>query len=156
VVVRELLVNALVHRPYTREAFDLATVSGAIWISITGLLPLTAIVLAKIEYGSVFREIRFRTAVLLLCCLGIGVTGFFFYKNYASFGRTNSQVRKLISPTNYIGGTIRYFQKQAMANRPFEVIDPNARLEACDVPNPTVFIMIVGETARAMNFSLNG
>ena len=65
-------------------------------------------------------------------------------------------IKKLISPTNYIAGTIRYFQKQAIANRPFTRLDDDAALENCEAPYPIVFIMVVGETARSMNFSLNG
>lgn len=138
------------------EAFDLVSLSSAIWIFFTGFIPAIVIVFTRIEYGSFFRELKYRTIATLLCCLCIGLTITFLYKNYASFGRNNLQVRKLISPINYIGGTFRYFQKQALANRPFETLDPNAKADSCGSPYPTVFIMIVGETARAMNFSLNG
>lgn len=62
----------------------------------------------------------------------------------------------MINPTNYISGTVSYYKQKALANRQFARLDEKAKLMPYEDAAPTVFILVVGETARSMNFSLNG
>ncbi|WAW10090.1 phosphoethanolamine--lipid A transferase [Oxalobacter vibrioformis] len=139
-----------------REAMDLVTLKLVFWVLITGILPVVLLWMTRIRYQSQLKEIRNRFLTVALCAAVIGIIAVVFYKNHASFGRNHHRMIRLVSPTNYINGTIKYFSKEALAKRQFEILDKKARLAPFADPYPTVFILIVGETARAANFSLNG
>lgn len=138
------------------EVKDLITPKSVTWLTLLGLVPALLLLKIKIVYRPFLREVLGRLArcgVLLLCLL---VLLPFVYKSYASFGRNHNQVRRLVNPLNYLYATVRYFQLEAQARRPFVKLDE----QAAHVPYPdeerTVFVLVLGETARAMNFSLNG
>lgn len=65
-------------------------------------------------------------------------------------------MRRLVIPHNYIYATIRYFQIEAQHRRPFTKLDKDAKHIPYPDEKKTVFVLVLGETARAQNFSLNG
>ena len=140
----------------TREAFDLITFSGLVWVFITGIIPSLFIVATKIEYQSSWKEIIKRVANILLALLIIGCFAAISYKEYASFSRNNREVRKIINTINYTYSTVHYFLVQSQADRTFKRLDENALLVPFEDPNITVLVIVLGETARAKNFSLYG
>lgn len=140
----------------SREAFDLITLGLLAWVLMLGILPAIALFFIKIEYKPFFKELQRGTFVLLVCFSTTAVLAFAFYKDYASFGRNNREVRKLINPANHIYALVRYFQIEALAKRQFMRLDENAKLVPFEDPYPTVFVLVLGETARALNFSLGG
>lgn len=140
----------------SREALDLITVSGMLWVFITGVIPAILIGLCHVRFSPLWKEVRRRLILVtctLLLTLGIGIIT---YKDYASFGRNNRSVTKILNTANYINGTYKYGRKQMLANRQFIILDSKARL--MDVPDTAkaVLVYMVGETARAQNFSLGG
>jgi lipid A ethanolaminephosphotransferase len=139
-----------------REALDLVTLPGLTLVFITGLIPAAAIAAARIEYQSWGREIIRRSVCLLAALAAVAGFAAASYKEYAAFGRNNSEVKKLLNTVNYTQSTIRYFQLRARANKTFRQLDQDALLVPFEDPHRTVLVFIVGETARAGNFSLYG
>jgi lipid A ethanolaminephosphotransferase len=143
-------------KPTPAEVKDLITLRSVLWLTVLGIVPAVMLARIKILFKPFWKETlgRLKRCGLLLLCLLIFLP--FVYKEYASFGRNNNQVRRLVSPLNYIYATVRYFQIEHQKKRPFTKLDEAAE----HVPYPdeakTVFILVLGETARAMNFSLNG
>lgn len=139
-----------------REAMDLMTVSGGVWVFVSGVLPAVWLWTRVIRYQPLSREIVHRllrsAAALALVALFAATS----YKEYASFGRNNPTVRKMLNTINYTYSTVRYFQKKAQSNRTFQILDKNAHLDPYEDPDITLFIIMIGETARAQNFALNG
>ncbi len=140
----------------TREALDLVTFTGFLWVSITGVILAILIAFTKIRYNSFLKELTKRLICIVIMLLIIGAFAMTSYKEYASFGRNNRDVRKLLNTINYTYSTVRYFQILASANREFKILDNNAELVPFEDPHKTVLIFILGETARAKNFSLYG
>ncbi len=140
----------------TREAFDLVTFSGFLWVLLTGIIPSVLIALIKIEYKSWGKEILQRLLCVFAVLLVVGGFLAVSYKEYASFGRNNRDVRKIINTVNYTYSTVRHFQRQVSANREFKQLDENALLVPFEDPHITVLVLILGETARAKNFSVYG
>ena len=140
----------------SREAFDLITVSSLLWIFLTGILPALIISFLHIQYQSFSKEIIRRFLCVLISLIFIAGFAITSYKEYASFGRNHRDIRKLINTINYTYSTFRYFKKQALTNREFKRLDENALRVPFEDPHITVLIFIVGETARAKNFSLYG
>jgi lipid A ethanolaminephosphotransferase len=140
----------------TREAFDLITLPSVLWVVVTGVMPACFITLIKIKYDSLGREVFKRAVKMATSLMIIGVFALTSYKQYASFGRNNREVRKLLNTINYTYSTVRYFQLQAQADRQFKILDENAKLVPFEDPHLTVLVFILGETARTVNFSLFG
>lgn len=139
-----------------REAADLITLHAAFYILIVGILPAVLVYRTHIEFASFGKEIRRR---LLLFMLGFSVVGAFAavsYKEYASFGRNNKQVRYYINTFNYIYAVGRYYKRTADAKREFVILDKSPQTIPTQDGKPRVIVLIVGETARAQNFSLYG
>ena len=139
-----------------REAFDYVNPSGFLWLLFSGLIPSVLVLKSKVVFPPILKEIRNRSLALLVCLLLLGLMAVTLYKEYVIFGRKNRQITRLINPVNYIYGTWRYFQRQALAKREFVRIDEDVRHASFEDEYITVFVVVVGETARAMNFSLNG
>lgn len=139
-----------------REALDFFSLSGLIWVALTGLLPAALLIRARIIFKLALKELGFRLVMIFICLAAIGLIAALSFKEYAVFGRNNKNVTRLINPTNYVYATVRYFQRQALANREFVRLDEDVSLDPYQDDYPTVFILVLGETARAGNFSLNG
>jgi lipid A ethanolaminephosphotransferase len=139
-----------------REAFDLITFNSILWVFITGVIPAALVAFTKVQYSTWGKEIIKRLLCILLTIFII--TGFAAasYKEYVSFGRNNRDARKILNTVNYTYSTFRYVQKQLAADKQFKKLDENALLVPFADPHPTVLILILGETARAKNFSLYG
>ena len=150
----DMIRNALETNP--REALDLVTFSAVTWVVTSGVVPAILLVFTRIEYPRFWKECRFRFFACLVSAGVIGLIAAVFFKEYAAFGRNHHEMPRLINPTNYLYATVRYYHFKSLANRSFTRLDETAKLVPYEDAAPTVFILIVGETARSMNFSLNG
>lgn len=79
-----------------------------------------------------------------------------YYANYAAVGRNNSGLVAYITPYKFIDASSKYIKRNFLSSPPsFTLLDQNPSIE--DESNtPKVTVLVVGETARAQNFSLNG
>ena len=140
----------------TREALDLMTSGSVLWVVLGGVIPAVLLLFTRIEYRSFWKECRFRILAITGCLAMTGIIAALFFKEYAAFGRNHRDLPRLINPTNYVYATARYLHLQSMVNRQLQRLDEAARLAPYKDAAPTVFILVVGETARSANFSLNG
>ncbi|EEO27074.1 phosphoethanolamine transferase [Oxalobacter paraformigenes] len=140
----------------SREAFDLVTFHAISWVVLGGVIPSLFLLFTKIEYHVFRKECRIRLSAIFGCALVIGGIAALFFKEYAAFGRNHREMPRLINPVNYLHATVRYYRLQSLVNRQLQRLDETAKLVPYEDAAPTVFIMIVGETARSANFSLNG
>lgn len=135
-----------------REASDFFTLTGFLWVFATGIVPAIVLLMTKIEFTPARQELKKRLrsvgAVLALA----GVSAALSYKDIVAVGRNHRAARKIINTVNYVYSTARYLRK--LKKRPFTVLEEN--IPAVRHQTPRVLVLIVGETARAANFSLNG
>lgn len=139
-----------------REALDLLTPSAAVWTLLLGVAPAVLVCRAEIRYARPWAEVKRRLALVPLCLIAAVALVGLSYKEISSFGRNNSEIRKLINPSCYFYATFRYFQYRFAAKREFQLLDPEAMRVPSKDSAHTVFVMVVGETARAANFGLSG
>ncbi|MFP6862484.1 phosphoethanolamine transferase [Pseudomonas sp.] len=80
------------------------------------------------------------------------------YQPYASLIRNHREVRLMLVPSNVVGAVHGYLKRELTAPVTLEVVGADAhRISAVGVTHrPRVTVVVVGETARAANFSLNG
>jgi lipid A ethanolaminephosphotransferase len=79
--------------------------------------------------------------------------------DFASLVRNHREVRYLLTPGNIVSSlAANAWGRKAGAGRPKVPVGADAKLAAAWTTRsrPTLFVLVVGETARAQNFSLNG
>ncbi len=109
----------------------------------------------KIIYRPFNKELKYRLFFSFIGFLCIAVFVAASFKDYAAFGRNNRQVKSIINVVNYHAGIISHTKRVLQANKTFQIIASAHRAPTQD-GKLKVFVMILGETARTANFSLQG
>lgn len=141
------------------EAGSLITVKLITWIIAFALLPSLLVAVTKINITKPWhRNLGLRLTNIIISAIILVAAFYPFYDKYVFFikGKTNNQIVKLITPYNYIEGSIRYVKELYKKRQPFIHIGQDAKREKIAGHKKKLLILVVGETSRAMNFSLNG
>lgn len=138
------------------ETMDLLTFKSAAWVFLTGVLPVFFLIGIHTDFMSFIKEAGRRTLNILIALALLGGFAACTYKEYASYGRNYNEVRKLINTFNYIYATGRYYQREALKHREFVTIDDNPSFMPLSGNEKKVLVVVLGETARAADFSLYG
>ncbi|MGU5680528.1 phosphoethanolamine transferase [Aeromonas allosaccharophila] len=131
--------------------------SVALWFLLTGLLPVLVLWSIKIRYPARwYQGLALRAGALAISLLFIGGVAALYYQDYASVGRNNKSLAKEIVPANYVHGLYKYGRDVLFATPiPYQHLGTDARVVARG-GKPTLMFLVVGETARSQNYSLNG
>ncbi|MEH8116380.1 phosphoethanolamine--lipid A transferase [Aeromonas allosaccharophila] len=131
--------------------------SVALWFLLTGLLPVLVLWSLRIRYPARwYQGLAWRAGVLAISLLFIGGVASLYYQDYASVGRNNKSLAKEIVPANYVHGLYKYGRDVLFATPiPYQQLGTDARVVARG-SKPTLMFLVVGETARSQNYSLNG
>jgi lipid A ethanolaminephosphotransferase len=78
------------------------------------------------------------------------------YSSYASYFRNQDEARYLVTPANVVVGSTRLLRKELKVVAPFSPVGLDAHRIAKPATRPLLVVVVVGETARAANFSLGG
>ncbi len=142
-----------------KETFELLNPQMFYSLFLLGVIPSTFVLRTEIQYRSFAREIGSKLLLALLSLLVVAALVFAFYQDYASLSRNNRYLKYLINPTSYIYSLSSYLHRSLKdGNRVIKPLGEDAALTAAwkkgDKNN--LVILVLGETARQMNFSLNG
>lgn len=154
VIDNQMITNLL--ETDVREATEQLTWPLFMHFFLMGVLPSTLLLQTQISYRPWRRELLVRGGVILGSTVLLVVITLAEFKELVIFTRQNREVRMYINPTYPIYSLIKTVKKnrQALANEPVKVIGADAKKPA-DTPKSAV-VLVVGETARAEEFSLNG
>jgi lipid A ethanolaminephosphotransferase len=130
------------------------------YLLLLGALPIALIWLWPVTYRSVLPGLVNKVLVCIGCVLVIAASVGPFYSTYAPIFRDEDKLTHFINPTNYIYA-IGKLTKQTVAIKETVKIqavgeDSVLSAEAQQRPKKSLMIFVVGETARADHFSLNG
>lgn len=143
-----------------RETLDLVSGTFLIWCAWSVLLPLVVIFgCIRIQSQSWKAILKAKILAIALTLVGVVVVAYNFYGQYAPIFREHRDLKGLISPMNAISAFGSYTQKHSSATKqPLVHYGEDARLvlKASAQAKPKLMVLIVGETARAESFSLNG
>lgn len=157
IIDKEMLRNAAVTTP--QEAGHLTTPPFLLHVLFFGVLPSVLVLLVRVRHRPFFKMLVANTVVvtvLLFGCLGLVLA------NYAGISSNIRQHRDMMakltpfSPiTSAISLGVSAFRDAGVVRAP---IGLDARLGPVIAKSgkPFVTVIVAGETARAMNFSLNG
>ncbi|AGB82343.1 putative membrane-associated, metal-dependent hydrolase [Serratia sp. FGI94] len=143
-----------------QEVNALLTPQLGLWLLLLGVLPAVAVYFVNIRQTRPWwYMLGLRAANIMLSLVVILLIAAFFYKDYASLIRNHKSVVKMLTPSNFVAGTIKFTEQHYFTrNLPLVKIGEDAhkgpliRAEQ----KKTLVILVVGETARAENFSLGG
>ena len=127
------------------------------YIILLGVVPSIFLLKIKIIFGNFKQQIFSKLKLWGLVVIAIAVLMVPFSADYASFFRNNKNIRQMASPANFIYATLSY----VFLSNKSTVITPigeDAKLnaQAKKQTKPILFVIVVGETARADHFSING
>ncbi|MCG9696607.1 phosphoethanolamine--lipid A transferase [Shewanella sp. Isolate11] len=140
------------------EALTYLNFSSVLNFFVTGILPALLIYKVNIAYKPLFKELLHKVLFMVSMLIGIGVIGFFFYQNYVAFGRNNDEMKGYIVPTYAIGSMIKYVKinyfQEPLVYKQQGLDAKNVTIDSNNKPN--LVVLVVGETARAMNYEYYG
>jgi lipid A ethanolaminephosphotransferase len=141
-----------------REATELMSWHMALTVLLLGLLPSILVWRIRLDFPPFRRGLLIKSGILAASVAVAAGLLLIFFKTFAPTFREHRELRYLLTPTNYINATNSFLKRKF--RKPLVV----APLGTDAVKGPlwttrtrkTVMLIVVGETARAMNFSLNG
>ena len=140
-----------------QEAFTLITPQLIGWILALGVLPALVVSRVRLTYHPAWwYNVGLSLLSILASIFVIALIAMLFYKDYAPLVRNNKPLVKLVTPTNFISSTYSYIRQVHHGAQPLIRIGLDARKTVSANRKKSLFIIVVGETARAENFSLNG
>lgn len=139
-----------------KEVLDLLSPTMFLYLLFLGILPAIFVYRAKIQFKPFKKEVITRIK-LISVILAISSVSFFIYSpNANSFFREHKTTLYYSNPGNYVIGLARYVRdKLKEGDKKLSHIGEDAKIPADDAERELI-IMVVGETARADRFSLNG
>ena len=142
-----------------RELGDLLSLQFILWTAVFVLFPIFCISLVRIKAESLPRKVIKKLLSGVASLLLVAALLFLFYVDYAAIFREHRDLKGMISPQNTISATLSYYHKSApKKNLPLIQYGEDAHLVEPVKENakPKLMVLVVGETARAESFSLNG
>ena len=113
-----------------------------------------------VSYRPFFRGLLNKLLVIAACVLVIGASVGAFYSTYAPIFREEDKLTHFINPTNYIYAISKYTKQRLGIKKHFVVQaigeDAVMSAKAASREKKSLMVFVVGETARADHFSLNG
>lgn len=140
-----------------RETADLLSLPLLLDFAWRGLLPAALVLSVRVAHPGWRQALAgIARSALLFAVLAVGCL-MVFYADYASAARNHRELRHLLTPTNVLNGLAGLWKEHSRANRQFLPIGEDARRDPADPQaKPLLVVLVVGETARAANFSLGG
>ncbi|TCM79685.1 MULTISPECIES: phosphoethanolamine--lipid A transferase [unclassified Rhizobium] len=156
IVDSDMIRNAMETTP--AEANHLITPGFLLHVVLFALIPITLILWVKVVHRPVLQKLLWNSVTIVGCLLVFGAVAGVYAKEYTTAIRQHRDIVKSLNPVTPIVSATRYFMQAGKEAR--LVVKPlgtDARVvPVVDVHKPRVTIIVAGETARAMNFSLGG
>ncbi len=143
-------------RTDTAEVLDLMSLRLVLYVLFLGVLPSVFVATSTITYRPGWREMVPRAKLFGIAIGSILLVALPLSSHYASFLRQHKALRYYSNPGCFIYATSKYVAARTRSGvAPLKQIGLDARIEREGTSRKLV-IMVVGESARADRFSLNG
>jgi len=140
-----------------QEAFDLLSYSLLFRVLLLGMLPSILLFRIKLPEITYYQRSYSLFSTSIVSLISLVVVAMLFSNQYADFIRNNKSLRMYINPLTTLVSFIDLTNEKLSqhANSSLREIIEDAKIARADMDKELV-IMVVGETARADRFSLNG
>jgi lipid A ethanolaminephosphotransferase len=152
----DMIRNAMQTTP--SEAGHLITAAFILHIVVFGVLPAILVCWVRVEHRNFFAKAGWNLAVVLPLILVAVACGLSSARSIASVTRLHRDLMLTLNPFVPIGSAIVFaLASEADKDIVAQPIGTDAHVAASATPGkPRVLVIVVGETARAENFSLGG
>lgn len=142
----------------SRELGGLMSWDLLLYVLLLGVLPASLVLFAPLRYPAFWKQLLLKPVVFGLCVLLAAGAIYSDYQQMSSFGRTHRPLRYLINPWMPLYYTYADFRDAIQPVMPFKVIGKGAHIGTAlaTAAKPTLVFLVVGESARAQEFSLDG
>lgn len=142
------------------EATSYLNPHATMWFIGSGIAPAFVLYKTKIIYPPLHRTALQKAGLFFAGLAAIGLIATFYYEDYASVIRNNSDLRRQVVPFYMLGSTMDYLEKtyfdKTVEYRQI-ALDAHQTPAAADVDSKKdIVVLLVGETQRSMNYQLNG
>lgn len=138
------------------ESLELFNWRLLLYVILLGVLPALFVLRTRLESRSRRRELFGKLKVTTVIVAVIAVQVLLFSKSYASFFREHKPLRYYSNPLTALWSAGKYLTEN-VNNEPLVVTALGAdAAKTVEHARPELIIMVLGETARADRFSLNG
>lgn len=138
------------------EAMSYFNIYAVLFFVLLGLIPSIIICRAKMIERSMPKGAIAWLKMVVITVISLSILVGLFYVNYAAVGRNNRELTSYLTPFKLYVSSYKYF-KRSLNNSPreFLMLDTEPSLSYVRAKK-SVNVVVLGETARAKNFSLNG
>jgi lipid A ethanolaminephosphotransferase len=153
---RSMMANIV--ETHREEAFELMSLDLLAWVALLGMLPAALVAKVRLAPAPWWRRTG---ATLIVVGITAGVMiliAMLSYQHYAGFLRNHRELRFLLVPLNYMDAAHGYARRRFSSPAKVEVVGADAKRGPSwlHARKPTLTVLVIGETARASQFSLNG
>ena len=141
------------------EAASYVSTHSILWLFAMGIVPSLLLLFTKLKRESWKDFFVWKSIGLLSSLIVIAIIAGLFYKDYVSFGRNNSHIKKMIIPTEYLASTVKYVNNTYIKQPiPYQELGLDAQLkpQVKTASKPTLLVFVLGETARVYNYQYYG
>ncbi|KRE88655.1 hypothetical protein ASG87_08735 [Frateuria sp. Soil773] len=141
------------------EAGALLTRGALGWFALAGVLPAAIVLCVPVRFAPWRRELLRRAVIVGLVLASMGASAYLAGRTYVYYFRNHRVMYDVFNPYAALSGTFHYLQRDVFRRqRPLVPIGTDARLAPAATADGRrrVLVLVVGETARAENFSLQG
>lgn len=138
------------------EAKSYFSLSAINYFIFLGVIPSIILFKIKIYYPKFFISWLQRILVIIVSLTICGTIVLSYYQQFSFIGRQNNHVTNLLIPSSYVIATVKYV-KSTYFTPPLPYVHQglNAKVEST-TNKPKLIFLVLGETARANNFSVYG
>jgi lipid A ethanolaminephosphotransferase len=141
------------------EVRDLLTFKLAAYLFLAGALPVFLLWRIRLDYRPIGRELLIKSVATLLSLAIVILAIFPFTNNFLSVFREQRQLLYFLSPVNSLNAVYKYLEKRN-SRTPLRLVSLGEDARKSEVwlgrKGRSLTVIVVGETARAANFALNG
>lgn len=138
------------------EAIELFSLNWTVYVLIAGAIPAYILYKTRLKKQDVLVSLAKRCLVLLITMIFILTNIYVFSDNYTSLLRNNRHIKDAIIPTGFIYSSYKFIVNSLpKVDTTIIPIGKDAEFSSKHTEaDKTIFVIVVGETARAANFGL--
>jgi len=154
VISKQMIINLL--ETDLKESAEQLTLPFLLHVLLKAGIPTALLLLTEVKYRPWQKELIERGAVFLGSVAILMLVVFANFKGITLFGRKHPELRMYINPTYPVYSLVKVLVKSSSLNpkEPLIVVAQDATRTPSG--HKSLFVLVVGETARAEQFSLNG
>lgn len=155
VLVDESMIRNVVQTDVA-EAGELLSLRALVFVLLTGVLPAVVLARTRLAFGPLRRELARRAALVLALLLAAGALAWPNYRELSSTVRNDPTLQLMVNPLTPLSALVAHARDRGGAAPVVAPFATDARRDPAPAGRRTILVFVLGETARADHFALNG